>query len=227
MRADAAAQLAAPRPEKTFSGIDYKPNIAAALDIIHAAAFDVGGPPNITPTEKVRRKRGPNKKRNTVDIASPGQVSEPLATVSREEGTVGNGPSLIPPLAESVPPQANPAVPPQANPAPHQSILAPPQPAPIADFPGKPTKEQEEQYRALLRSYANNVLPAEGGMTPSPGIGGPSAKLRLFAEQWVGKSTQLMTVDEWNQFFESLKNFHSRNGAKGLVKYIEDCLVTK
>src|SRR5208282_4555166 len=82
------------RPEKSFSGVEP---VSAPVETVPVA-------------ETPKRKRGPNKKRNTVDIASPGQVSEPLATVSREEGTVGNGPSLIPPLAESVPPQANLAV---------------------------------------------------------------------------------------------------------------------
>lgn len=143
----------------------------------------------------------------------------------------------------AVPVQVNPAVPTQVNPAPQpppiqtspikevaqasavpwQPILAPPQPAPVTDFPGKPTKEQEATYREELRAYSNIILPT-AGMTPSANIGGPSNKLRLYAERMSGKPTQQMTVDDWEDFFTQMKEFRATNGDKKLVAYINDVI---
>jgi hypothetical protein len=94
------------------------------------------------------------------------------------------------------------------------------------DFPGKPTKEQEEGYRIFLREYANSVLPA-AGMVPSEQIGGASAKLRLFAERQSGKPTARMTVDDWEEFKAFFPDFLSRNSAKNLVSYINDSIGAK
>ena len=110
--------------------------------------------------------------------------------------------------------------------APIQEPPPPPQPAPL-DFPGKPTKEQEEGYRSVLREYSNQILPMEGGMKPSVNIGGPSNKLRSFAEHWTGKTTQLMTTTEWEELLKFLAEFKEHNGAKGLVKYINDSVEAK
>jgi hypothetical protein len=212
--------------------------------------------PQVVSTEavtiiKTRKPRGPNKKKNTVDIASPGQVSVPLATANDPEGTaVGNGPVLSSPLAETVKAaipniplakdfdplpivapafvqtQVNPAAPTQANAVPYQPILTPPAAVVPADFPGKPTKEQEEGYRAFLRDYANNILPT-AGMVPSEGIGGASAKLRLFAERQSGKPTSQMTVDDWEELKAFFPGFLARNSPQNLVKYINDVIGTK
>src|ERR1700752_4326306 len=111
-------------------------------------------------------------------------------------------------------------------PTPHQPILAPPQPSPPTGFPGQPTKEQETAYRERLREYSNVILPG-AGMVPSPGVGGPSAKLRVYAERMAGKPTQQMTVEDWAEFFEGMKSFRERNGDKGLVKYINDVIGAK
>lgn len=108
----------------------------------------------------------------------------------------------------------------------HQPILAPSQPAPTTPFPGQPSKEQETQYREKLREYSNVILPG-AGMTPSQGIGGPSAKLRLYAERMSGKPTQQMTTDDWDELFNGMVDFRSRNGDKSLVKYINDVIGAK
>lgn len=226
-RAEAAQALKA-RPEKGFSGIDP---VSAPVETAPVAESENAGP---EPPKQKRTRR----KKNTVDIASPGQESKPpQPPPAKMQGDIGVMPNQIfvekPVTPVSV--QVETVVPPQVNPAVAAVILQPlpqttaetptlaPQPAPVADFLGKPTKEQEESFRAQLREYSNIVLP-NAGMVPSAGIGGPSAKLRAFAERWVNKSTQLMTVSEWQQFFQSLKDFTDRNGAKALVKYINDSL---
>ncbi len=182
-------------------------------------------PQEVAP-EVAKKPRAPRRKKNTVEIGTPEQVSARPATAQTEEDTVGTGnagqtPASHPPQAE--PTQVNPAAPPQVVAA----NLVPPQPAPVADFPGKPTKEQEEGYRNVLREYANNILPIGGGMKPSPGIGGPAAKLRAFAETYVGKPTQTMTAADWDAFLLFLVEFGQRNGEKGLVKYINDTIEAK
>lgn len=102
----------------------------------------------------------------------------------------------------------------------------PPPSAPL-DFPGKPTKGQEEGYRSVLREYSNQILAMEGGMKPSVNIGGPANKLRSFAEHWTGKTTQLMTTTEWDDLIKFLTEFKERNSAKDLVKYINDSIGAK
>jgi hypothetical protein len=215
------------------------------------------------PVKKARKPRGPNKKRNTVDMSSPGQVSTPPAQATdpiivEAAKALGTIPAAVAfQINEAMRTQANPVVPTQANPAvpplaetpkyagtPHEA-LTPPTPTvppisslssvPISgtlvpnqgtDFPGKPTKEQEEGYRVFLREYANNVLPM-AGMRPSEGIGGASAKLRLFAERQSGKATSHMTVDDWEEFKAFFPDFLSRNSPQNLVKYINDVIGAK
>lgn len=236
-------------------------------------------PAEVPAAPKQRRTR----KKNTVDISAPGQVSAPVETPASpicldckqplsDHGLVNServcGKPFSPeqatrvaidPLVHQaakelayVPPQVNPVVPPQVDsavpslapvvtavphpahmtmtlptpPVPHQPILAPPTPAPPTNFPGQPSKEQETQYREKLREYSNVILPG-AGMVPSPGIGGPSAKLRMYAERMAGKLTQQMTTDDWDDFFNGMADFRNRNGDKGLVKYINDVIGAK
>lgn len=250
------------------------------------AGYGIPNPPSLAPATEAPKPRT-RRKKNTVDIASPGQdvngvpvtyanatptetkvkdaeVSKQLGYAPKTEMILAPLPAGIPDtpenrarlaawLKESAPKQADPVVPTQANPAvpsqvnsaapilanpappppvpalqPHQPILAPPiTSAAPTDFPGKPSKEQEEKYRTTFRDYSNNVLPTEGGMTPSPGIGGPSVKMRLFFEHYIGKPTQSATVEEWDEFVTFLAAFKERNGAKGLVKYINDSIGAK
>jgi len=210
----------------------------------------------ITSEMPLVRKRGPRKKKNTVDIASPGQevsAPEPISPVveiipkteiptMKVEYHTTQVPATLPAHNGStlvvVPPQANTAVPTQAHagiphealtpptPVIYQPVLAPSVPVAPTDFPGKPTKEQEDGYRAILREYANNVLP-NAGMRPSQDIGGPSAKLRKFAEYMSGKPTQQMTTADWDDFLGFFPGFLKDNSPKNLVKYIDDCLGAK
>ena len=237
------------RPEKGFPGVDP----ILATTIAHTRALEVAknvATENPTDalanredeayeqekaatqaaTQAPKKPRKPRAKKNTVDISLPGQVPTPVETA---------------PVVETVPTQANPVAPTQVNPAaPTQTFDAvrttmpailgvpynleppPPQLAPL-DFPGKPTKEQEEGYRSVLREYSNQILPMEGGMKPSANIGGPANKLRSFAEHWTGKTTQLMTTTEWDDLIKFLAELKERNSAKGLVKYINDSIGAK
>lgn len=261
MRADAIADVNAKRLAAQNPSIQ-----GVSLQGKEPAGYGIADPPALAPaTEAPKRTR---RKKNTVDISAPGQVSAPVETAPKTEMILAPLPAGIPDTPENrarlaawinekppappqvvfaAPTQVKDVVPTQANPAvaavilqplpqmdkslpvlqSHQPILAPVQPAPVTDFPGKPSKEQEEKYRAIFREYSNQVLPVEGGMTPSPGIGGPSAKIRVFFEHYVGKSTQLATVEEWEEFITFLASFRERNGAKGLVKYINDSIGAK
>lgn len=270
LRADATAQLTAKQPVVQ----DVHPEISAS------EAEAKNGHSLTEPAPKRTRRR-----KNTVDISAPGQISAPVETAQKIETVVPSPvveskmilaplPAGIPDTPENrarlaawvgesakavVPTQANSAVPVQANPVPapqptpiqtspfkevaqasavpwqapqsapqpHQPVLAPPTPAPAIDFPGKPTKEQEEKYRAVFREYSNQTLPVDGGMKPSAGIGGPSAKLRVFFEHYVGKSTQQATAQEWEDFIAWMAEFSQRNSVKGLVKYINDSIGAK
>lgn len=198
------------RPEKGFPGVD--PILATTIDhvegtIAHTHALEAA-------TEAPKKPRKPRAKKNTVDISLPGQVPTPVETA---------------PVVETVPTQTFDAVRttmPAILGAPYSLEPPPPQPAPL-DFPGKPTKEQEEGYRSVLREYSNQILPMEGGMKPSANIGGPANKLRSFAEHWTGKTTQLMTTTEWDDLIKFLADLKERNSAKGLVKYINDSIGAK
>lgn len=267
------AQLASV-PQPPASAIVYvDPRTTADLVAGPGAGYGIPDPPKLalaaeTPAAPKQRK---SRKKNTVDISTPGQVSTDAETIARAEKEKPFSPEqaaiiAIDPLVHQaakelnyVLPQVVPAVPTQVDPvanrqmeaqvpmtamtavphpghttmtlptppAPaHQPILAPPQPAPTTPFPGQPSKEQETQYREKLREYSNVILPG-AGMVPSPGIGGPSAKLRLYAERMSGKMTQQMTVEDWDEFFEQMKSFRATNTDKGLVKYINDVIGAK
>jgi hypothetical protein len=224
MRDEAARQLAA-----KASAVSPAAPVSASVETPQNSETT-----SAEPTKKARKPRGPNKKRNTVDMSSPGQVSEqPVALPS--PGALSLAPINPNTFAPVVAAQANPAVSTQAfdaggppnvftgMPVPDLGTLVPNQ---GTDFPGKPTKEQEEGYRVFLREYANNVLPM-AGMRPSEGIGGASAKLRLFAEKQSGKPTARMTVDDWEEFKAFFPDFLSRNSAKNLVSYINDSIGAK
>ena len=181
------------------------------------------------------------------------KVSEPPATVSREGGTVGTGQERLPPLAEpvkteyhvplpphvglnvvvipdpSIPPQANIAVSVQANPAlPTQSPLADipksQQPATSAAAAIEPTKLKE--FRDRLRQYSNVILPKQGGMLPSEGIGGAPNKLRAFALKFTGGAeVEKLTLAQWESLFDFLDS--NQNDPKGLVNYINEAIGAK
>jgi hypothetical protein len=125
--------------------------------------------------------------------ASVPQISEPLATVSREGDNVGNA-KLYPPLAEPKPAFIVPSI----------------------------VDEKMKAYRERLKIYANDILPKQGGMMPSEGIGGVTMKLRKFALLQVGATdTTAFTEDQWQMLFEFLDGHLKQFGAKELAIYID------
>ena len=233
MRDEAARQLAA-----KASAVSPAAHVSASVETHQNS--ETPDQANTGPEpKKVRKPRGPNKKRNTVDMSSPGQVS---VAIPVEAQAVLSDPRATP-VQQSVA-HATAVVTPDPQHAPALGIIGlgggtgadlsqvggittiVSQPATPVDFPGKPTKEQEEGYRVFLREYANNVLPM-AGMRPSEGIGGASAKLRLFAEKQSGKPTARMTVDDWEEFKAFFPDFLSRNSPQNLVKYINDVIGAK
>ena len=192
---------------------------------------DAAGQPDIKADisgfEEPRKKRQYRRK-NQVDISSPGQVSVPPATANEsEQRTIGNGGDLPSALAEPVTAttpviveaakvmntfpealavQVNTAVPPQANPIP--SVVLP--------------KEKQEEYRTRLSKYYNDILP-RGGMQSSESIGGPTMKTRKFAAIHTGVAdTKQMTEQHWEDLFEFLDSHAS--DPKFLVNYINKAL---
>lgn len=200
------------------------------------AGYGVSDPPKLAPASeapaKVKRTR---KARNTVSIASPGQVSEPSTTVPRQEETVGTGAVLrTPPVAEKVSTPAPPATVPlsgevaveKAQPVSAQiptallPIIPPAKPQPMdALLPEKAT-----EFKNRLRVYANDVLP-RGGMLPSDGVGGITMKLRAFAAKHTGATdTAALSLAQWEDLFDFLDSYAQKSGPQELVKYIDKAI---
>jgi hypothetical protein len=141
---------------------------------------------------------------------------EVAAAEKKVEAALGLAPAVAPTQVNSVvPPQVDSAVPTRA----YEAVPA------YAPFPGKPSDEQQKQYRDRVRDITSRLSMA--GMMPSEGIGGPPAKMRLFAERMSNKPTAAMTVDDWDDLFSSIDTFLGNNSDKNLVKYVNDVIGAK
>jgi hypothetical protein len=186
---------------------------------------------DISGAEEPRKKRQYRRK-NQVDISSPGQQTEPVDAIAEHlKGSVtiaeiakavlpeakteyhvplplhvGNTVVVVPDSAlQGVPIQVRVAEPMQANPA-----------------PSAISKEKQEEYRTRLSKYYNDILP-RGGMQSSESIGGPTMKTRKFAAIHTGVAdTKQMTEQHWEDLFEFLDS-HASN-PKFLVEYINKAL---
>jgi hypothetical protein len=76
-----------------------------------------------------------------------------------------------------------------------------------------------EEYRTRFRKYANEILPKEGGMTNSNGMG-ITSKVRKFAEKMSGGVT-VLNEEQWINLFKFLDDYYAEHGAVSLVAYIE------
>ena len=157
---------------------------------------------DIPATEEPRKKRQYRRK-NQVNIASPGQASpEPSVSTIAEKPPVleakteyhvplpphvGNNVVVIPdPALKDVPIQVSVAAPTQV-PIPSVPVLS---------------KEKQDEYRTRLSKYYNDILP-RGGMQSSENIGGPTMKTRKFAAIHTGVAdTKQMTEQHWEDLFE-------------------------
>jgi len=177
-----------------------------------------------TPEEPTRpRTKRQYRRKNQVNIASPGQVSpEPPVSLVVEKPPVietkteyhvplpphvGNNVVVIPdPALKDVSIQVSVAAPTQV-PTPAVPVLS---------------KEKQDEYRARLSKYYNDILP-RGGMQSSENIGGPTMKTRKFAAIHTGVAdTKQMTEQHWEDLFEFLDS-HASN-PKFLVEYINRAL---
>jgi hypothetical protein len=161
------------------------------------------------------------------------KVSEPPATVIREERAGGTGRGSVSPLAEAIkasmfspdPPFIVPLRPPQANPvSPSVDNQESQQSTTSAAAAIEPAKLKE--FRERLRQYSNVILPKMGGMLPSEDIGGAPNKLRAFALKYTsGTEVEKLTPVQWESLFDFLDS--NQNDPKGLVKYIDEAIGAK
>jgi hypothetical protein len=201
--------------------------------------------PLTTPSETISNENSVRTKRlyrrkNQVDISSPGQQTEipagyldtngkitsisvpPATAKDTEQRTVGN--EQIHPSA-----LAEPAIDAVAEHVKESmtiakiavSACAPPvqvNPTPSIVL----SKEKQDEYRTRLSKYYNDILP-RGGMQSSESIGGPTMKTRKFAAIHTGVAdTKQMTEQHWEDLFEFLDS-HASN-PKFLVEYINKAL---
>jgi len=91
---------------------------------------------------------------------------------------------------------------------------------PLAEPPEtKPPISRE--YRLRLTPYTNQILPKEGKMMPSEGIGGVPMKLTKFAAIFSGvKDIDQMNVEQWESLVNFIEEFYKTNGAIALDEYI-------
>ena len=155
------------------------------------------------------------------------KVSEPPATVSREEGTVGTGTQKVPPLAEPVKTEYQAPLPRHVG----LNVVVVPDPsiqaqAVSVSVAGAIDSAKLKEFRERLRQYSNVILPKQGGMLPSEGIGGAPNKLRAFALKFTGGAeVEKLTLAQWESLFDFLDS--NQNDPKGLVKYINETIGAK
>lgn len=154
------------------------------------------------------------------------QVSEPPATVSREEGAVGTGTESVPPLAES----ASAGI--TTEQEIRQGVVNPTLPTapPSTPLPSLTTIDKGLllTFRNRLREYANVILPRQGGMLPSEGIGGSPNKLRAFALKFTGMTdVDAFSQTQWEALFDFLDSYNKAQGPKALVVYINETIGAK
>ena len=174
------------------------------------------------------RKKRQYRRKNQVDIASPGQQTEmPVGQIDATGKIIPISPEPVVSTVVEMTVQPEKVALPLAQPI----SVAPPQSlekqALTTEEPVKPvipvlSKEKQDEYRTRLSKYYNDVLP-RGGMQSSEGIGGPTMKTRRFAAIHTGVAdTKQMTEDHWEDLFEFLDA--NAVNPKFLVDYINKAL---
>jgi hypothetical protein len=164
------------------------------------------------------RKKRQYRRKNQVDISSPGQVSVPPTTANEpEQSAIGNRTESNPALAEPVINAVAEHIKESVTIAKIAEAVLPTPPSISAI-----SKEKQDEYRARLSKYYNDILP-RGGMQSSESIGGPTMKTRKFAAIHTGVAdTKQMTEQHWEDLFEFLDSHAS--DPKFLVNYINKAL---
>lgn len=149
--------------------------------------------------------------------AQPETLAAPQALVSPQANTVA-APQAVPVSAIADIPQSQPTATPQT------ALFVPPAPAPAFVVPSI-ADEKMKGYRKRLNVYANDVLPKQGGMMPTEGIGGVTMKLRKFASLQLGVTeVAAFTEEQWEMLFDFLDGHYQAHGAKSLVEYIDKAI---
>jgi hypothetical protein len=223
--AEGAASLAAmPVPKAVipeYSVAQNPPNQGDSLQTIEDTPADIAAQEVANSTTGELPKKRQYRRKNQVNIASPGQeqvAPQLVAPVTATNPVIVEAAKVMNTFPEALAVQVNAAVPTQANPAvPTQVNSA----APVLAVPVL-SKEKQDEYRARLSKYYNDVLP-RGGMQSSENIGGPTMKTRKFAAIHTGVAdTKQMTEQHWEDLFEFLDS-HASN-PKFLVEYINKVL---
>ena len=179
----------------------FESNIPASVN--NTSGVDITSGVNITqPPTPIPKKRKP---RNTVTLASPNQMTIPLGTIDAQ----GDIKPLDSPLDSVALTELKIQDIPSGKPEEISSSL--------------PTPEQLKSYRDRLSVFANDVLPLQGKMIPTEGIGGVSMKLRLFAGRYLNLPDVMKASPElWEKLLTFLDITLANNGAVELVKIINE-----
>lgn len=246
--AEGAPSLAAmPVPKAVipeYSVAQNPPNQGDSLQTIEDTPADIAAQEVANSTTGELPKKRQYRRKNQVNIASPGQVSpEPSVstTVEKPPASAETPKPLILPTSAEYWKDKEPVGP--INKALYDAAMKgrPVEVTPdllsvitgnsagVADATTMPqpavsilSKEKQDEYRTRLSKYYNDILP-RGGMQSSESIGGPTMKTRKFAAIHTGVAdTKQMTEQHWEDLFEFLDS-HASN-PKFLVEYINKAL---
>jgi hypothetical protein len=172
------------------------------------------------PCDVAPKVKKPRKKRNTVQLDSPGQTEMPVGNIDAEGKITpidavaehDKGSQTVAEIAEALLVPMAPAVAPQ------------PIAIPAAEAQAAVSPEKAKEYSERLKKYSQDIL-LKGGMQPSEKIGGVTMKLRKFATVHSGvEGSQKMTEAQFESLLSFLDSYTAANGPAGLVNYINEKL---
>jgi hypothetical protein len=231
--AEGAATLAAmPVPKAVipeYSVAQNPQNVGDMYETIEDTPADIAAQEVANSTTGELPKKRQYRRKNQVNIASPGQQAEipagqidatgkitPIVVPEQDDRPLIDNNNLVTPIQPVTQGTAGvPAI---------QVFPVPTQVNPVAQVLAVPvlSKEKQDEYRARLSKYYNDILP-RGGMQSSENIGGPTMKTRKFAAIHTGVAdTKQMTEQHWEDLFEFLDSHAS--DPKFLVNYINKAL---
>jgi hypothetical protein len=195
-------------------------DLAAPVDMNHAAGKDI-----TQPTEAKLKTRKP---KNTVALESPGQIpvqlSIPMGVIDAQ-GEIKPVPAATVPKEGTIVPEkgtVDSAFSEQQEVLKNISKALPLEPV-IPEILNLPTAEQLKSYRERFAGYANKILPIDGKMVPTAGVGGISTKLRLFSTAFLGLSDVMKaSPEQWESLLKFLDDKLASEGAEALAKYIDE-----
>lgn len=213
-------------------------NTLVTSSVAPATGMNVMDTPAAIPAEEPKKKRA-YKKKNQVDLSSPGQpvqTETPVSTLTvadiREAKKQLESTQILPGQNVPVFVERLPEVPPQPAietvKVEHHVQLPPNVGTTAVGIPPLPA-EKAKEFRDRLNKYSSDILPREGGMMPSEGIGGSTMKLRKFAVTHLGLegNNANFTQEQFEDVLGFLDAFYKKNGAVALVEYINKAIGVK